>query len=172
MKFKHVVVTSLIAGLAGCHTSNDSDLDAFITQTKASAKITATQVPELPRYQAVAFVPSGKNQPFALGGELDADTGGKNVIDCWQPDYNNESYPLARYDVTSLTFKGVMGQANALFALIETPEGQIETARIGDILGNNHGRIARVGKAELELVEQLSDGRGCWQSRTTKLALN
>jgi type IV pilus assembly protein PilP len=39
-------------------------------------------------------------------------------------------------------------------------------------MGLNHGKIAKVTKDDIDVVEMIPDGSGCWNNRTTKLALN
>ncbi|MYE86633.1 MAG: pilus assembly protein PilP, partial [Gammaproteobacteria bacterium] len=41
----------------------------------------------------------------------------------------------------------------------------------GDYVGQNHGRIQRIGEAAIEFVEILPDGGGGWVERNRTLAL-
>ncbi|ODA32421.1 hypothetical protein A8L45_12895 [Veronia pacifica] len=167
-----VLIIGSVAILSGCQFSNDSDLNTFIAQTKAAAKITATQVPELPRYQAELFQLSGVKNPFFDFETSDDGSDDTDISQCWQPDYDAELYPLSDFDLSELAFKGVIGQSDALWALFETPEGAIARVGAGDIVGINHGRINSVQREEIDITEQLPDGKGCWQEKNTKLALN
>jgi Tfp pilus assembly protein PilP len=50
--------------------------------------------------------------------------------------------------------------------------GIVYRVTLGQYMGLNHGKIAKVTKDDIDVVEMIPDGSGCWNNRTTKLALN
>ncbi|OEE90381.1 pilus assembly protein PilP [Enterovibrio norvegicus] len=158
--------------LTGCMQHETSqDLDRFIVQTYASAKVTATQLPPEPSYLAMSFEPTVDSDPFVLPIAEQEDTLAKG--DCWQPnDLPNNRDALEGYELASLDFKGVIGLPGSYWALVEAPDNTLHRVGLGRMIGNHRGRVDSISQHTLSLTEHLPDGLGCWQVRNVRLALN
>ena len=55
-----------------------------------------------------------------------------------------ESFPLSGLKMT-----GVVGNGKAWLALIQTPDGDIVMAKVGDYIGENFGRITQISKSSI-----------------------
>lgn len=86
---------------------------------------------------------------------------------------NRKKQPLEAYDLETLTMVGVVGKGNGLSALIETADKDLVIVRNGSYLGLNQGRVTKVSRDGVELVEIIPDGRGGFRQRArTMLPIN
>lgn len=160
----------LIFMLFGCEPQGaPDDLKRYISQTYAAAKATSTTLPPEPRYFPLPFSPSVEINPFVLPLDLGKENYGEG--DCWQPKDLPKKDPLENFELSSLSFKGVMGLSGQYWALIETPDKSIHRVGIGRMLGSNRGRVDRISSQTLSITEHLPDGLGCWQVRHVRMRL-
>lgn len=156
--------------LAGCG-DDVSDLQQFITDTKANYKGQVEPMPEVKPFQHEAYVASELRSPFvAPQPELIVD----NVDparDCLTPDANRVKEPLESYALDDLQMRGTVGDAQGLWALITTEDGALYRVRAGYHIGMYHGLITQVRRDGLDLIELVPDGSGCWIERYSELPL-
>lgn len=145
------------------------DLTRFISQVNSSAKATATALPPEPHYEPIPFKPAVSLDPFVLPASLQQKS--KMSGNCWQPELIPEIEPLENYELNSLLFKGVIGNAGSYWALIETPDKSIHRIGVGRMIGSNRGRVDSISSQTLSITEHIPDGLGCWQVRNTRMAL-
>lgn len=79
--------------------------------------------------------------------------------------------PLQRWPLEALRLRGVISGTASPRALIETPDGQTHTARVGDHVGTAWGRIAAIRGGAIAVQEQFRDAIGALHERRTELAL-
>ncbi|MBV7298796.1 pilus assembly protein PilP [Enterovibrio paralichthyis] len=157
--------------LSGCwQHGQQQDLERFIVQTYAAAKVTATPLPPEPTYFPMAFSPSLDTDPFVLPVATETEQLAQG--DCWQPENLPGKDLLESYELSSLAFKGVIGLPGSYWALVEAPDTSIHRVGVGRVLGNNRGRVDSISQHTLSITEHLPDGLGCWQVRNVRLALN
>ncbi|MGS3152584.1 pilus assembly protein PilP, partial [Aeromonas sanarellii] len=77
-----------------------------------------------------------------------------------------EQLPLA-----SLSMKGSIGRQGQLWALINTPDGQAVRVGLNQHMGLDQGRVIKITKTHVDLMETVPDGKGCWVTRETQLAM-
>ena len=168
---KRVSLLMMALVLSGCGSDKGhDDLERFISKTYASAEVTATPLPPKPTFSPLAFAPPVKTDPFVLPIAAEEEALAKG--DCWQPERLSTNDPLERFELSSLTFKGVIGGPGSYWALVASPDNSIHRVGIGRMLGSNRGRVDSISQQTLSLTEHLPDGLGCWQVRNVRLALN
>lgn len=105
--------------------------------------------------------------PNSLATELRI-MSGKRVY----PNFSRPAQPLESYALESLNFKGSMKHSSGqIFALIQTPDAQIERVQRGNYMGMNQGRIVKITPTQIDLVEIISDGRDGYVERPRSLVL-
>lgn len=162
------LVSTLV--LLGCGESTSfQDLERFIGQTYATAEVTSTGLPPEPNYQSLAFIAKEKGDPFIM--PLRSPQSMISRKDCWQPDMLTTQDVLQQYELSSMAFKGVIGEPGNYWALLETPDHAIHRVGIGRVLGVNKGRVDSISQKTLSITEHFSDGLGCWQTKNIRLAL-
>jgi Tfp pilus assembly protein PilP len=78
-----------------------------------------------------------------------------------------EDGPLARLDLAQLRLVAVMVGTGRPLAFVEAPDGVQHAVAPGTRLGRNNGRVERIGRNELVVVEKVSGERGPRVVRTT-----
>lgn len=78
---------------------------------------------------------------------------------------------LGHYKLDTLKYIGyvVTGDPPKPLAIVKTPDGLVEKARIGDGLGINYGRVREITEDFIRTTELLSSGRGGWFERERRL---
>ncbi|MEI8609324.1 pilus assembly protein PilP [Enterovibrio sp. Hal110] len=113
---KSVSLLMMVLVLSGCGDDNGhDDLERFISKTYASAEVTATPLPPKPSFSPLAFAPPVKTDPFVLPMAMEEEALAKG--DCWQPERLPKNDPLERFELSSLTFKGVIGALRQLLGV-------------------------------------------------------
>ncbi|MGC9403102.1 pilus assembly protein PilP [Vibrio genomosp. F10] len=161
----------LFAGfLNGCQANNDS-IDEYIQAIESQARKEVVRLEPVIMFQASAYQSTELREPFFLPSAALVQEQAMVKKDCWQPPKRTKSGPLERYPMSKLRLKGVMGSANSVSALVQTPKGQVINVSEGQFIGLNNGRVTRVTSHYVLINETLPDGLGCWSKRNVKLAL-
>jgi len=88
-----------------------------------------------------------------------------------RPDLNRPREPLEEYPLDSLRMVGILELKGTRWALIKTPDETIHRVRVGNYMGQNHGRITRITETQVDLIEIVPDGLGGWMERKAQVAL-
>lgn len=158
-----LMLFSLVFILASC-SNDDKELKsnkAFIAnvQTLPSAPLEA--LPDVTMPPLPSTNPLNKRNPFAP-------TITNNQI---KPDANHVKAPLELLPLTQLSFVGVLASTTQLWALINTPGGEIYNVSVGDYLGQNNGKITQITPQKVIIIETISTDLGGWINQTKELAL-
>ena len=78
--------------------------------------------------------------------------------------------PLEAYPLDSMSMVGALSKQGQPYALLRV-ESLLYQVKAGDHLGQNYGRILKVGDSELQLREVVQDAAGEWIERNTTLQL-
>ena len=65
-----------------------------------------------------------------------------------------------------------MSQQGEAWALIRQNSGSIHRVQVGNYLGLNHGQITSITEQNLQLMEIVSNGQGCWEARPMQLEID
>lgn len=88
-----------------------------------------------------------------------------------QPDKNRIKEPLEQFELNQLVYKGsLVSQSGELYGLIQTPDGQVASVKVGNHLGRNDGRIAEITPTQINLIEIVPDSRVGYIEKPTTLA--
>ena len=157
--------------LMGCENNESfQDIERFISQTYAKAEVISTPLPPEPNYQPLIFSGLNKQDPFVIPAM--APNAVKARADCWQPEGFERKDPLEAFELSAMSFRGVIGEPGHYWALVQSPDTRIHRVGIGRVLGGNKGRVDSISQSTLSITEHLPDGLGCWQVRNVRLALN
>lgn len=159
--------------MVGCSdaevTKLDRQLAALEVEVRVADKTIALSRP--PPYRAVTYDHAEERSPFRapkpqqLGANHDSYS--RTPL---KPDRIRE--PLEAYPLDSLRLVGTLRIDGQRSALLRDPQGHVHRLQAGDYLGMDRGRITRISKASLELVEILSNAQGGWQKRSRTISFN
>ncbi len=78
--------------------------------------------------------------------------------------------PLEAYPLDNMNMVGSVNKQGRPFALLRV-DGLLYQVKVGDYMGQNYGRVLRIGDAELVLREVVQDAAGEWIERNSTLQL-
>ncbi|MGL4357003.1 MAG: pilus assembly protein PilP [Aeromonas popoffii] len=149
------------------------EMDNYVAQTKARQPVPIEPLPEIKPFSPMAYHLSDQRSPFiaplpeASSAKVDA----KMKPDCAQMVVNREKEVLESYSLASLSMQGSLGKQGQLWALIRTPDGRSVRVGLNQHMGLDQGRVIRITDTYVDLIETISDGKGCWVTRETQLGM-
>lgn len=130
-------------------------------------------LPEMKPYVAYTYKGIGKDpfEPF-ITDEPDSNTDPDGTDpDGVQPDNNRIKEELEGYPLDTLRMVGTLEQAQEVWGIILNRDGTIYRVKVGNYMGQNHGKIIAILEDRIELSEIAKDGQGKWHQREASLAL-
>jgi len=167
-----ILITLLLSlSIFSCVEVKIDDLNQFVVETKSKVYPINDKIPELKKIDALAYTGSEGRNPFTEPkAEVVAPT--KNAPkSCPQPNFKRKKQALEMYSLDNLIMRGTLLINEELWALVQVSGGEIHKVRPGYYLGLNHGKVLKITKAKIELLELASDRDGCWQERITQITL-
>ncbi|MFT6986343.1 MAG: type IV pilus assembly protein PilP [Psychromonas sp.] len=157
--------------LFSCVEVKVDDLSEFVVKTKSQIYPINDKVPALKKIEPIVFTQGDGRNPFSEPkAEVVAPT--KNTPkSCPQPNFERKKQPLEMYSLDNLIMRGTLRIDDELWALVQVSGGELYKVKPGYYLGLNHGKVLKVTKNEVELLELASDRDGCWQERITQIKL-
>lgn len=160
----------LLATLSGCY-DDKTDIQQFMTEVQANTPARIPPLPELkpfvhiPYTSAEARSPFGSPRPEAIQEQF------AQVQDCLSPDPTRQKEPLEKYALDNLKMRGTLGDTDNIWALIEASDKTLHRITQYNYLGLFHGQVVQVGPTQIDILELVPDGAGCWKERTTVLQM-
>ncbi|MFC5705576.1 pilus assembly protein PilP [Aeromonas eucrenophila] len=148
------------------------DMDEYVQQTKARQPIPIEPLPEIKPFTPMVYKRNDQRSPFIEPQpETSSRVDAKAKPDCAQIVANRDKEVLERYSLSSLSMKGSIGKQGQLWALIRTPDGQAVRVGLNQYIGLDQGRVIKITNTHVDLMETVPDGKGCWVTRETQLAM-
>lgn len=89
-----------------------------------------------------------------------------------RPDEMRLREPLEQFELGELIYRGiVVSESGELYGLVQTPEGQVASIKVGNYLGKNHGRVAEITPTQINLIEIVPDSRVGYIEQPATIAL-
>lgn len=162
----------LLSALLLTACGGQEDMDEYVQQTKARPPVPIEPLPEIKPFSPMAYQRSDQRSPFIEPQpENSSRVDAKVKPDCAQIVANREKEVLERYSLASLSMKGSIGKQGQLWALINTPDGQAVRVGLNQHMGLDQGRVIKITNTHVDLMETVPDGKGCWVTRETQLAM-
>lgn len=162
-----LVLSVLVTGCMG----DRSDLELFVTTTKAQHVAHVPPLKETPKFEHFAYQANLMRSPFVPPSRELTEEVVDTSKDCLQPDLKRRKGRLETYALDSLKMRGTLSESDDIWALIETNDGSVYRLGTGEYLGLYHGRIAKVTPQTVEIIELIPDGTGCWAERLSNMEL-
>ncbi|QYJ86380.1 pilus assembly protein PilP [Shewanella mesophila] len=166
-KLSLLVLSILVTGCMG----DRSDLEQFVTTTKAQHVAHVPPLKETPKFEHFAYQANLMRSPFVPPSRELTEEVVDTTKDCLQPDLKRRKGRLETYALDNLKMRGTLSESQSIWALIETNDGSVYRLGIGEYLGLYHGRIAKVTPQTVEIIELIPDGTGCWAERVSNMEL-
>ena len=164
----YIKLGALVMILSGCGGGAGDDLDDFIANAAQDMSIKIEPLPEVKPYTVIQYNADGAlHNPFkSRKAETTKQGGGL------QPNLGRVKEPLEAYPLESLKYVGLVSKDKLQYALIKTPDNNIQQVKIGNYLGQNFGIVTDITENEVALKEIVQDElSGDWVERTSQLSL-
>lgn len=171
-----IIVAAVCASvlLSACGSSAQEDLQAWMTEQRNSTKPHVQPIPEPKKFVPEAYTQEASTDPFsnqkltqALKRESAQSTSNAALV---APELARRKEPLESYPLDSMSMVGSLMKEGMPVALLRV-ENLIYQVRPGNHLGQNYGKILKVGETEVVLREIVQDAAGEWIERTATLQL-
>lgn len=162
----------LALSLAGCSSSNTTDLRTFVTDVRNRQQARIEPLPEFKPYETFLYQASDLRSPFSPSTPSQAEqvlTGNANSI---HPDANRPRETLEDFPLDTLRMVGTLEQQGQSWGLVLASDGTIHRVQPGNYAGQNHGKIKEITEYEIALTEIVPDGLGGWMERPASLVLS
>jgi type IV pilus assembly protein PilP len=159
-----------LAALAGCSADQD-ELQQWMEQQKREVKPSVE-----PLSAPKKFIP----QPYAALGAVEPFSTQKLTValkqEARQPnsllaaEINRRKEPLEAFPMDSMAMVGSVQRDGRPYALLRV-DNLLYQVKVGDYLGQNYGRIVKIGETEIAYREIIQDAAGEWIERNSALQL-
>ena len=174
MTARLLIALAVVALLAGCGGEGHEELQQWMAEQKANTKPQVTPIPEPKKYTPLPYAQDKAFDPFSnqkLTQALKRDeTQTKESAALIAPELNRRKEPLEAYPLDAMSMVGSLVKQGQPVALVQVDK-LLYQVRPGNYLGQNYGRITKVGETEVELRELVQDAGGEWIERKSMLQL-
>jgi len=160
--------------LVACGSSGQEDLQAWMAEQRTLTKPHVQPIPEPKKFTPQAYTQEASTDPFsnqkltqALKRESAQSTSNAALV---APELARRKEPLESYPLDSMNMVGSLMKEGLPVALLRV-DNLIYQVRPGSYLGQNYGKIMKVGETEVVLREIVQDAAGEWIERTATLQL-
>ena len=156
--------------LAGCG-SEQEELQQWMEQQRREAKPSVEPLSPPKKFDPQPYASTDGIEPFSpqkLTVALKQEARQPNSL--LSAEMNRRKEPLEAYPLDSMSMVGSINKLGAPYALLRV-DNLLYQVKVGDYLGQNYGRITRIGETEIALREIVQDAAGEWIERPTTLQL-
>lgn len=171
-----ILIVAAAAGivLAACGSSGGGELQEWMAQQRAQTKPKIDPIPEPKKFTPQAYTQEAAIDPFssqkltqALKRETTQSTSSAALL---APELARRKEPLESYPLDAVSMVGSLVKKGQPVALVKV-DNLLYQVHPGNYLGQNYGRIQKVGETEVVLREIVQDAAGEWTERTATLQL-
>lgn len=174
---KHIsycVLTSALFALGACGSSQQEELQQWMTEQRSLTKPKVDRLPEPSKFSPQPYTQEGAVEPFsnqklaqALKRDSNQATANAGLI---APELARRREPLEASPLDTVVMVGSLINIGKPVALVRV-DNLLYQVRVGNYLGQNYGRITKISESGLTLREIVQDAAGEWIERTATLQL-
>lgn len=167
-------VLGAAVALQACGSSDQGELQQWMAEQRGMTKPGIEPIAEPKKFIPQAYTQIGSVDPFS-GQRLIQSTKRDlaRVADnaaLLAPELARRKEPLESFPLDTFSMVGGIQQSGKNVALVRV-EKLLYQVREGEHMGQNYGRITRIGETDLTLREIVQDSSGEWVERTVTLQL-
>ncbi|TVQ32795.1 MAG: hypothetical protein EA370_12230 [Wenzhouxiangella sp.] len=169
---KILIMMLAVTVLTACERGT-RDLEQWVAETLRTPGGEIDQIPPVATPDIVTYVAFDLRDPFqrrfARADEpIEADAAPAGTL---RPDPDRRREFLESFPLDTLRMVGTLELEGTSFALIRDNDNVVHRVSEGNHMGSNHGRVVRVGRDRVELVELVEDPRGGWMERRAQVVM-
>ena len=174
---RHTLLLSVAAAMAlsACEGSEHEEINKWMAEQRAATKPQIQPIPEPKKFTPEVYgqesaVEPFSNQKLTQALKRDSQQAGSASAALLAPELNRRKEPLEGYPLDSMTMVGSLMKKGTPVALLKV-DNLLYQVKPGNYLGQNYGRITKVGESEVVLRELVQDAAGEWIERVATLQL-
>ena len=160
--------------LAACSSTGQEELQQWMTQQRAQTQPKIQPIPEPKKFTPQVYTQEAATDPFSnqkLTQALKRDSAQSSAnAGLVAPELARRKEPLESFPLDTVSMVGSLVKSGQPVALVKV-DSLLYQVRPGNYLGQNYGKITKVGETEVTLREIVQDAGGEWIERTAKLQL-
>ena len=165
--FAEILVLTLL--LSACSSSSDQqDLRDFMAEAKRRPQGQIDPLPPFKPYQPFTYSAMTLRSPFERPAPVEKEIKGGRTV---EPDLTREKEYLEGFNIVGLNMVGTLSKAGKLWVLMDDGQGKVTPVTVGNFMGKNFGKIISTEKAQLEVMEIITDGSNGWVERPRVIKL-
>jgi type IV pilus assembly protein PilP len=163
------------AAVAGCGGGDQQEVQAWMNEQRAQTKPQVQPIPEPKKFTPQPYTQETGTEPFsnqklAAALKKESQQAGSTSAALLAPELNRRKEPLEAFPLDAVVMVGSLVKQGQPVALVRV-DNLLYQVRPGNYLGQNYGRITKVGETELVLRELVQDAAGEWIERNATLQL-
>jgi type IV pilus assembly protein PilP len=161
------------AALVACGGSEHEELQTWMKEQRAKTKPQVQPIPEPKKFTPEAYAQETTTEPFSnqkLAAALKRDSSTSTTSALIAPELNRRKEPLEGFPLDAMAMVGSLVKQGQPVALVKV-DNLLYQVKPGNYLGQNYGRITKVGETEVVLRELVQDAAGEWIERPATLQL-
>ncbi len=174
MKPVHALLSLLMVAVGVGLTACSGDLDELQHWTEAKRREAKPNVQKLqpPKkfdpepYTSAQAVEPFSNQKLTVALKQEA----RQLNPLLASELNRRKEPLEAYPLDNMSMVGSFLKTGQPYALLRV-DNLLYQVKVGDYLGQNYGRVTKIGETDLSLREVVQDAAGEWTERISTLQL-
>jgi len=161
--------------LSACGSSDQEEVQQWMAEQRAVTKPQVTPIPEPKTFAPQAYTQEASVEPFSnqkltQALKRDSQQSGTASAALLAPELARRKEPLEGYPLDSMAMVGSLQKQGQPVALIKVDK-LLYQVKSGNYLGQNYGRITKIGETEVVLRELVQDAAGEWVERVATLQL-
>ena len=164
----------LIGLLSGCSSSGEEELQQWMAEQRKNTLPKVDPIPEPKKFVPQAYTQEAAVDPFSnvkLTQALKRDSTQANANAALvAPELARRKEPLESFPLDAMSMVGSLIKQGLPVALVKV-DNLLYQVHVGNYVGQNYGRITKVGENEVTLREIVQDAGGEWIERIAKLQL-
>lgn len=170
---KPLIIGTALASmvLLNACSGEQQELQQWLTQERATSKPSVQPIAPPKKFVPEPYVVANDIDPFSnqkLSGGTKVDQ--RQSSSLLASEMQRRKDPLEAYPLDSMNMVGSVNKLGKPHALIKV-DNLLYHVKLGDYLGQNYGRVTKIGETELTLREIVQDSAGEWIERTSTLQL-
>jgi type IV pilus assembly protein PilP len=169
------LVVAAAGALSACDGSDNEEVQKWMAEQRAVTKPQVTPIPEPKKFSPQAYTQEAAVEPFSnqkltQALKRDSQQSGTASAALLAPELARRKEPLESYPLDSMAMVGSLQKQGSPVALIKV-DNLLYQVKSGNYLGQNYGRVMKIGETEVVLRELVQDAAGEWIERTATLQL-
>ena len=174
----HVNLTLVLVAmgvlLSACGSSDQEELQTWMAEQRSQTKPRVQPIPEPKKFTPQNYGQEGAVDPFssqkltqALKRDSNQSPANTTLL---APELARRKEALEAYPLDSMVMVGSLIKEGQPVALLKV-DNLLYTVKPGNYLGQNYGKVTKIGDSEVVLREIVQDAAGEWIERPAKLQL-